>query len=178
MTADLAAPMHGDRCRAEVLTEAHRAPLREACSEDPGLWEIYYANYAPEAFDGSFDALMARADLHRFALYDSDAFVGMSCFLNIYPDRQTLEIGGTYWRPSARGAGFNRRAKAMMLARAFACGYRRVEFRVDSRNARSQAAMEKLGAVREGVLRAERINWNGYLRDAVLFSILKNEWPA
>ena len=58
-----------------------------------------------------------------------------------------------------------------------ACGFRRVEFRVDARNARSQAAMAKLGATREGVLRADRITWTGHVRDTVLFSILAEEWP-
>ena len=72
---------------------------------------------------------------------------------------------------------FNRRVKDLMLRRAFDCGFRRVEFRVDRRNARSQAAMAKLGAVREGVIRAERITWTGHVRDTVLFSILANEWP-
>jgi hypothetical protein len=60
---------------------------------------------------------------------------------------------------------------------AAAAGIRRVEFRVDARNARSQAAMAKLGATREGLLRADRITWNGHVRDTVLFSILKDEWP-
>jgi RimJ/RimL family protein N-acetyltransferase len=64
-----------------------------------------------------------------------------------------------------------------MLSRAFGSGFRRVEFRVDARNARSQAAMAKLGAVREGVLRADRITWTGHVRDTVLFSILATEWP-
>jgi RimJ/RimL family protein N-acetyltransferase len=66
----------------------------------------------------------------------------------------------------------------MMLKRAFASGTRRVEFRVDRRNARSQAAMKKLGAVREGILRADRITWTGHVRDTVLFAILKEEWPV
>ncbi len=64
-----------------------------------------------------------------------------------------------------------------MLRRAFDCAIRRVEFRVDARNGRSQAAMKKLGAVREGLLRADRITWTGHVRDTVLFAILKNEWP-
>ena len=72
--------------------------------------------------------------------------------------------------------GFNRRCKDMMLARAFDCGFRRVEFRVDKRNLRSQAAMKKLGAVREGVMRADRITWTGHVRDTVLFAILRDEW--
>ena len=102
----------------------------------------------------------------------------MSSFLGIDDSRQTLEIGGTYYRPKFRGTGFNRRAKDIMIARAFACGVRRVEFRVDIRNRRSQAAMKKLGAVREGVLRADRITWTGHVRDTVLFAILKDEWPV
>jgi RimJ/RimL family protein N-acetyltransferase len=76
-----------------------------------------------------------------------------------------------------RGTGFNRRIKDLMLKRAVGRGFRRVEFRVDARNARSQAAMTKLGAVREGVLRADRITWTGHVRDTVLFSILAEEWP-
>lgn len=53
-----------------------------------------------------------------------------------------------------------------------------MQFRVDTRNQRSQAAVAKLGAVREGVLRHDRLTWTGYIRDAVYFSILDNEWPA
>ena len=172
----LAEPMSGDNCRAERLTEAHRDMLREACAEDPDLWQIYYVSYAPEHFDASFEALLKRPWI-PFALYDGDRFVGMSCFLNIEDDRQSLEIGSTYYRPSCRGTGFNRRCKAMMLARSFERGYRRVEFRVDARNTRSQAAMAKLGATREGLIRADRITWNGHVRNTVLYSILRDEWP-
>jgi RimJ/RimL family protein N-acetyltransferase len=173
---DLAEPMRGEGCRAEPLTEAHREALRAACSEDPDLWQIYYVSYATEHFDASFDALLAREGWHPFALYDGGAFVGMSCYLNVDRGRDTLEIGSTFYRPSHRATGFNARCKAMMLARAFDCGFRRVEFRVDSRNARSQAAMKRLGAVREGVMRADRITWNGHVRDTVLFAILRDEW--
>ena len=66
----------------------------------------------------------------------------------------------------------------MMLQHAFDCGIRRAEFRVDKRNARSQAAMTKLGAVREGLIRSDRITWNGHNRDTILFAILKDEWPV
>ena len=102
----------------------------------------------------------------------------MSSFLGLDEGRQVVEIGGTYYRPHLRGTGLNRRIKDMMLARAFAAGIRRVEFRVDARNARSQAAMAKLGATREGVLRADRITWTGHVRDTVLFSILADEWRS
>jgi len=65
-----------------------------------------------------------------------------------------------------------------MLNHAFAAGAVRVQFRVDSRNQRSQAAMTKLGAIREGVLRRDLVTWTGYIRDTVVFSILDDEWPA
>ena len=173
----LAEPMTGDKCRAEPLVEAHRDQLREACAEDPDIWQIYYISYAPHDFDTSFDALLKRPWI-PFALFDGNALVGLSCYLNIEAGRQTLEIGSTYYRPAFRGMGFNRRVKDMMLQRAFDCGFRRVEFRVDRRNRRSQAAMKKLGAVREGVMRADRITWTGHIRDTVLFAILRDEYEA
>jgi len=177
MIERLAEPMTGDGCRAEPLAEVHRDRLREACAEDPDIWEIYYISYAPEHFDASFDALLKRPWV-PFALFEGDTLVGMSCFINIDDGRQTLEIGSTYYRPAFRGMGYNARAKDMMMRHAFDRGYRRIEFRVDSRNARSQAAMKKLGAVREGVMRADRITYTGHVRDTVLFSILKEEWPV
>jgi hypothetical protein len=64
-----------------------------------------------------------------------------------------------------------------MLDRAFAAGAERVQFTVDARNARSQAAMSKLGAVKEGVLRRHLITWTGHVRDSVVFSITRDEWP-
>jgi RimJ/RimL family protein N-acetyltransferase len=176
VTERLAEPMAGEGCRAERLTEDHREQLRAACAEDPDIWQIYYVSYAPEDFDASFDALLERPWI-PFALFDGDAFVGMSCYINIDESRQTLEIGSTYYRPAFRGTGYNARCKDMMLSHAFDRGIRRVEFRVDSRNTRSQTAMKKLGAVREGVLRADRITWTGHVRDTVLFSILRDEWP-
>jgi len=178
MTSELAVPMQGDGCKAELFEERHRDALRAACAEDRDVWEIYSINFGPEAFDETIDALAARPNARVFALFEGDELAGMSSFLGIDEARQTLEIGGTYYRPKFRGTGFNRRVKDMMLNRAFDCSFRRIEFRVDKRNLRSQGAMRKLGAVREGVMRADRITWNGYVRDTVLFSILKEEWPV
>ena len=169
--------MTGDGCRAELFDEPHREPLKAACAEDPDIWAIYANNFGPDGFDASIDYYRSSNRNLTFVLFDGDELAGMSSYLGIDASRQTLEIGGTYYRPHLRGTGFNRRIKDMMLARAFDCGFRRVEFRVDRRNARSQAAMTKLGAVREGVLRADRITWNGHVRDTVLFAILKDEWP-
>ncbi|MFN3946224.1 MAG: GNAT family N-acetyltransferase [Allosphingosinicella sp.] len=176
MIEALARPMTGEGCRAEPYSEAHREALRAACAEDLDIWPIYAWSFDPARFDDTLDRLLSRPDRLLFVLFDGDAFAGMSAFLGIDPERQVLEIGNTYYRPHLRGTGFNRRAKDMMLARAFDCGVRRVEFRVDARNARSQAAMAKIGGVREGVIRQDRITWTGHVRDTVLFSILRDEW--
>ena len=174
----LSAPMAGDGCRAELFAEQHRDALRAACAEDCDIWEIYSINFGPPDFDKTIDAFSGMRNNRTFVLFEEDELAGMSSFITIDQGRQSLEIGGTYYRPHLRGSGFNRRVKNMMLKRAFDCGIRRVEFRVDIRNARSQAAMKKLGAVREGVFRADRITWTGHVRDTVLFSILKEEWPV
>ena len=178
MIETLSEPMTGDGCRAELFGEQQRVALRDACAEDRAIWEIYSLNFGPPDFDATIDAFSGRPNNRTFVLFDGDELAGMSSFITIDPDRQSLEIGGTYYRPHLRGSGFNRRVKDMMLKRAFDCGIRRVEFRVDRRNERSQGAMKKLGAVREGILRADRITWTGHVRDTVLFSILKEEWPV
>ncbi len=169
--------MTGERCRAELFRDAHFEGLKGACAEDPEIWEIYANDFAPDGFRASIDGYVSSPRSRTFVLFERDELAGMSSFLGIDEARQVLEIGGTYYRPKFRGTGFNRRVKDMMLQRAFDCGIRRVEFRVDNRNGRSQAAMKKLGAVREGLLRADRITWTGHVRDTVLFAILKDEWP-
>ena len=175
---ELSGPMTGDGCSAELFSDKHREALRAACAEDRDVWEIYANNFGPDGFDKSIDFYTSNQRNRTFVLFEGDEFAGMSSYLGIDEGRQVLEIGGTYYRPHLRGTGFNRRVKDMMLRRAFDSGIRRVEFRVDIRNRRSQAAMKKLGAVREGVLRADRITWTGHVRDTVLFAILKEEWPV
>jgi RimJ/RimL family protein N-acetyltransferase len=168
--------MTGKNCRAELFREEHREPLKAACAEDPDIWAIYANDFGPDGFDESIDLYCSSRRNCTFVLFDGDELAGMSSFLGIDEGRQCLEIGGTYYRPHLRGTGLNRRIKDIMMSRAFDCGIRRVEFRVDRRNERSQAAMKKTGAVREGVLRADRITWTGHVRDTVLFAILKDEW--
>ena len=176
MADALGAPMVRDEIRLEPMAEAHRAALKAACAEDLDIWPVYATSWDPEHFDATFDLTMALKRWHRFVIFSDDALVGMSCFINVDPQRGALEIGNTYYVPRMRGIGFNRVVKDLMLRRAIACGFRRIEFRVDARNTRSQAAMTKLGAVREGVIRADRITWTGHVRDTVLFSILASEW--
>jgi RimJ/RimL family protein N-acetyltransferase len=178
MPADLGDAMADGEVRLEPLAETHRATLKAACAEDLDIWTIYSTSYGPGQFDANFEAMLARRDWHSFALFRGERLVGMSSYMGIDRARMVLEIGSTYYVPAERGTGFNRIVKELMLDRAFACGFRRIEFRVDARNGRSQAAMAKLGAIREGVLREDRITWTGHVRDTVLFSILASDWNA
>lgn len=172
----LGAPMADGNARIEPLREDHREALRAACAEDHEIWEIYPARFFGAEFDTSFDKCFAVANSIAFAIYQGDALVGMSAFLHIDEANRALEIGRTYLAPRVRGSGFNRRIKRLMLDRAFACGFTRVEFRIDTRNLRSMAAVEKLGGRREGVLRANGITWTGHVRDTAIYSILAGEW--
>ena len=172
----LAVVMEDEDLSVVPLAEIHRDALKSACSEDRDIWKIYANSYDPEHFDASFDALLAKPNGPSFALFLAGRLVGMSSYIGIEPERGVLEIGSTYYVPAVRGTGFNGRVKALMIGRAIDCGFRRLEFRVDARNVHSHAAMAKIGGVREGTLRADRITWTGHVRDTVLFSILADEW--
>lgn len=176
--AALSAPMQDGGLRLERLAETHREPLRLACAEDQDIWQIYAANYAGADFDPNFDICVAPGNQVALAIFDGDRLVGMSSYLYVDEVHRTLEIGRTYIAPQMRGTGFNRRLKQLMLDRAFASGFTRVEFRIDTRNGRSMAAVEKLGAVREGTIRKHRITWTGHVRDSAVYGILHDEWAA
>jgi RimJ/RimL family protein N-acetyltransferase len=176
MLDELSAPMPEGDLRLEPMAEAHREGLKAACAQDGEVWRIYATSFDPEHFDAGFDLIRARPNWRCFTILLGARIVGMSCFISIEPERGVLEIGNTYYVPELRGTGFNRRVKDLMMARAFGAGIRRIEFRVDARNGRSQAAMAKIGGVREGVLRQDRITWTGHVRDTVLFSILADEY--
>lgn len=160
------------------LTEAHREALRAVCAADPDIWAIYSSSFGSDHFDTSFAALTAAGERMPYAIMDGDTLVGMTAWLRPDVPAQTVEIGNSYIHPDARGTGFNSQLKRLMLNHAFAVGIRRIEFRIDERNQRSQAAVAKLGAVKEGVLRAERRTWTGYLRDTGLWSLLADEWAG
>ena len=181
--AKLLAPMEdrgwdGGHIRLEPLGPGHKEGLRACCDPADPVWEIYPVNYSGEGFDLAFDLLPGHAQRNFFAILQDGVVRGITSFMNIVPEKQSLEIGGTFMAPAARGTGLNSRVKPMLLDRAFACGIRRVQFLIDERNARSRAAVAKLGAVKEGVLRAERVTWTGHVRDTGVFSILAEEWRA
>ena len=175
---ELGKPMIGDGCRAQPFSEEQREALRTACAEDGEIWQIYANNFGPDGFDASIDRYISNRGNRTFVLFDGDELAGMSSYLGIDPNRQVLEIGGTYYAPEHRGGPTNPAAKRLLLGEAFARGARRVQFKVDAINARSRAAVLKLCAVQEGILRQDRVCWTGRIRDTVFFSILANEWPG
>ena len=89
--------------------------------------------------------MLARPNGQGFAIFSGDRLVGMSCYIGIEAARGVLEIGNTYYVPALRGSGLNRAVKDLMIGRAIDCGFRRIEFRVDARNARSQARDGEIG---------------------------------
>ncbi len=109
---------------------------------------------------------------------DSGRIVGTSSFFQIDSAHRTLEIGFTFYRPECRGTNVNPESKLLMLKEAFGAGALRVQFSVNATNKRSQAAVLKLGAQKEGVIRNHRITWTGERRHTVLFSIIEEEWDA
>jgi RimJ/RimL family protein N-acetyltransferase len=115
---------------------------------------------------------------------DDGAVVGSGSYFDISRQDARLEIGSTWYAAAARGTAVNPEAKLLLLDNAFAAGFHCVVFRTCSRNARSRAALTKLGARQDGILRGQvwmapgGSRTEGYFRDSVLFSILAAEWPS
>ena len=103
--------------------------------------------------------------------------VGSTRYLNIRPEHRSLEIGYTWLGQEWQRTALNTQAKLLLLSHAFeSLGCVRVEFKTDARNERSQRALERIGARREGVLRNHMIVQSNYLRDSVYFSVIEAEW--
>lgn len=170
----------GDHVRLEPVTEALREEMRAALDCDPGNWAIQSASGMGAEFEGYWAMMTATPGRIAFATRDqaSRRIAGTSSFISVDPEHRTLEIGYTWLRPEYRGTRVNPEAKLLMLGQAFDAGAMRVQFSVDARNPVSQAAVLKLGAKKEGVLRRHKITWTGHKRDTALFSILEEEWPA
>ena len=166
----------------EPLAPKHHEELRLACAEDQEIWDIYPNSMLGEHFDKAIADMSKGQDRAVFAVIKIDALrlqkvVGMTSYIN--PDQQgVVEIGGTYISPEGRGPGFNLTMKRLLIEHSFACGYRRIEFRVDVRNKRSQKAVLKLGAKQDGILRKNRITWTGHIRDTAVFSLFQDEWQT
>jgi RimJ/RimL family protein N-acetyltransferase len=168
--------------RLEPITQGRREELRAAVEADLDVWaRLYPYSWAGEHFAPTWAKLMddvGQGQTLAWAVVVDGVCRGLSTYYAIDRVNAVLEIGGTYYEPSVRGGPVNPAAKRLLLAHAFDCGCRRAVFRVDAINARSRAAVLKLGAVQEGVLRQDRVTWTGRIRDTVIFSILADEWPT
>ena len=108
----------------------------------------------------------------------SGRVAGATRYLNIMPTDRGLEIGGTWYGTDFQRTAVNTECKYLLLTHAFeTLGAIRVQLKTDSRNERSQRAIERIGGVREGVLRNHMILPDGYFRHSVFYSILDSEWP-
>ena len=175
-------PLTGHFTRLEPFTQAYKEPVKEAISGDDPVWDIMASNARGEHFDGWWERAMADMQSGQRVAFAvrrlSDArIVGVTSFLHIDPVNCGLEIGSTFLSPDVRSGVVNPDMKLSMLAHAFDHGALRVEIRTDGRNLRSQAAIARLGAVREGVLRKQKILWTGVARETVVFSIIDEDWP-
>jgi RimJ/RimL family protein N-acetyltransferase len=175
----------GAHVRLEPLELRHAADLA-AAGADPEVWR--WMPVAPPASEADMraviDLLLERREAGAqlpFAQVElaSGRAVGSTSYLDIAPADGRVEIGWTWLgRPWWR-TPLNTEAKLLLLGHAFdTLHLNRVALKTDVRNERSQAAIERIGGVREGVLRAHMIRPDGSLRDTVYFSILASEWPA
>jgi N-acetyltransferase len=169
----------------ELLTPEHRELLRDAAAEDQSIWTYFPINYngAGEDFDNWFDYTMARfanGEHYPFAVRRGvdNVIVGTTRFYDMVPDHLRLNIGSTWYTRDARGTLINPEVRLLTLTYAFErLLVNRVELITDPRNIASRAAMKILGAVEEGVIRNHMIYKDGRIRDSVLFSIIRPEWP-
>ena len=175
----------GENVRLEPLELAHAEALYLA-GQHPRIWD--YMPVDPSASVASMRAWIAEALAAReastqmpFAIFEraTNAIAGSTRYLDISAHDRNLEIGWTWLTPAAQRTAINTECKYLLLRHAFeTLGAIRVQLKTDRRNETSQRAIERLGAVREGILRKQRIVRDGYQRDSVMYSITDDEWPA
>ena len=175
----------GKYVRLEPMTPAHIPALVDP-GRDPSIWT--YMLYGPVTDEPAMSAWVgdmlrlrdAGTDLPFVVIHlASDRVAGATRYLDIRPAHRGLEIGGTWYGPEYQRTAVNTECKYLLLRHAFEnLGCIRVQFKTDSRNIRSQKAIERIGAVREGVLRNHMVLLDGSFRNSVYYSILDNEWPG
>lgn len=174
----------GNHVRLEPMRPAHAAALLEA-GRAAEIWEWMPTRPVNAAtMEGWLKKAMQAESLGReypFAviLVPSGRLVGSTRYLDVQEDDRTAEIGWTWYAPDTWGGVVNPEAKYLLLRHAFEdWGAIRVALKTDIRNLHSQAAIKKLGAKYEGLLRNQRIRPDGSYRDTVVYSITDREWPA
>ncbi len=168
--------------RLEPFAPELKEAVRAAISVDWDAWSIMVSNAYGEAFDPWWDGFMERFAAGRDTPYAvrrlaDGRIVGTSSLHDLFPQHRRVELGSTFYHPEARGGAVNPASKRLLLEHAFRSGIVRVEIITDGINLRSQAAIAKLGAVREGVLRRHKITHTGRVRDTVMFAITDEDWP-
>ena len=177
--------LEGQHVRLEPMTEDHIPGLAEIGAGQT-FWDfMLYGNINTVEDMGNWVRdILARAekgtDLPFVAIHlASGRVAGATRYLNIMPKDRGLEIGGTWYGPEFQRTAVNTECKYLLLRHAFeTLGCIRVQLKTDLRNERSQKAIERIGAVREGVLRNHMILPDGRIRHSVFYSILDSEWPG
>ena len=167
--------------RLEPLAPHHAEDLRAAAS-DGQLWQLRVTS-VPEADQVEqyiFKAIEMRPSRFAFAVIDiaSGAVLGTSSYHDVLPAVDRVEIGYTWYAKRCQRSHVNTTCKLLLLAHAFdTLGCALVGFRTDNFNHASQAAIERLGAKKDGVLRHHALRRDGTVRDTVMYSIVAGEWP-
>ena len=174
----------GEYVRLEPMSEEHIPALAEI-GAGQNFWDfMLYGNINTiEDMHNWVLDILSRAengtDLPYVAIHlASGRVAGATRYLNIMPKDRGLEIGGTWYGPEFQRTAVNTECKYLLLRHAFeTLGCIRVQLKTDLRNERSQKAIERIGAVKEGILRNHMILPDGRYRDSVFYSILDTEWP-
>jgi N-acetyltransferase len=176
--------LEGSLVRLEPLSPRHLDGLC-AVGLDPEIWRLTIAKVDSR---GAMERYVAQALAEQQAgtalpfatvLQTSGEVIGSTRFHSPAPAHRRVEIGWTWLGRAWQRTGANTEAKYLMLRHAFEhWGCMRVEFKTSTLNERSRAALRRIGAVEEGVLRHHMINEDGTVRDSVYFSILLEEWPS
>lgn len=176
--------LEGERVRLEPLSLVHAEELfNSACYEE--IWK--YTTNKIDTLESMIQFIQT-AIINKesgldypFAVYDKllQRYIGSTRYLNISLPNRNLEIGSTWYTPIVWRTRVNTECKYLLLKYGFEdLNMLRIQLKTDSRNERSHNAILRIGAVHEGVLRKEKILHDGYVRNANIYSILDNEWPA
>ncbi len=175
--------LEGRVVRIVPLQIEHAADLARHATPETFRYfpSITYSQIDEEAMADYVRRTCAREATFAFAvcLAQTGEAIGSSCYLDIRVPHSGLEIGMTWYGEAHRGTAVNPESKLLLLEHAFeTLKCERVQLKTDGRNLMSQAAIRKLGALHEGTLRRHMRMPDGYMRDTVMFSILRDEWPA
>ena len=174
----------GAHARLEPLARSH-APALFAIGQDAPIWTWMLGRAweresdAASMVEGAL-AEQARGQRVPFVILTPGGDVaGTTSYLDIRRIDRGLEIGHTWLGTASQRTAINTECKLMLLTHAFeALGAARVQLKTDSRNARSRAAIERLGAQFEGLLRAFQLRFDGTWRDTAIYSITREDWPG